>query len=235
MTRSGVWCALLGMVLAACEETRPPSAPAAPPQAAPRAVSATVTSDAGVTARSPADDGGTATPSCSSMPAVASKQWPDGGHPVWKAPEPGAWTDAIEHYAPKRAPGRPLGEAACAWAVFLNVVHIQVHPLYADGYLGSVENLREDDPRRPPRKTYVELEIAVDAHGSVARLGVVKSSTHRGLDAAALESVRLASPLPDPPRAIFSADGLAWFRWEFHADEVFACSTMNIRPQLYAE
>ena len=39
----------------------------------------------------------------------------------------------------------------------------------------------------------------------------------------------------DPARSVIrSADGNVYIHWEFHRDEVYACSTMNCRPFILA-
>jgi hypothetical protein len=42
--------------------------------------------------------------------------------------------------------------------------------------------------------------------------------------------VHRAQPFGPAPGAIVSADGNVYLHWEFHRDEVFACSTMHARP-----
>ena len=48
----------------------------------------------------------------------------------------------------------------------------------------------------------------------------------------ALDAVQRASPFGPAPSAIVSSDGNVYLHWEFHRDEVYACSTMNARPFL---
>ena len=48
----------------------------------------------------------------------------------------------------------------------------------------------------------------------------------------AVSVLRSAQPFGPAPGAIVSADGNVYLHWEFHRDEVFACSTMNARPFL---
>ncbi len=62
------------------------------------------------------------------------------------------------------------------------------------------------------------------------KLGVVKTSGVTAFDIAALDSVQRASPFGAAPSAIVSTDGQVYLHWEFHRDEVYACSTMNARP-----
>jgi outer membrane biosynthesis protein TonB len=63
-------------------------------------------------------------------------------------------------------------------------------------------------------------------------MGIVKTSGITAFDIAALDAVDRAQPFGPAPTAIISADGNVYLHWEFHRDEVFACSTMNARPFL---
>jgi hypothetical protein len=62
------------------------------------------------------------------------------------------------------------------------------------------------------------------------KLGIVKTSGITAFDIAALDSVHRAQPFGPAPGAIVSPDGNVYLHWEFHRDEVFACSTMHARP-----
>jgi hypothetical protein len=61
-------------------------------------------------------------------------------------------------------------------------------------------------------------------------MGVVKTSGITAFDIAALDSVDRAQPFGPAPNAIVSGDGNVYLHWEFHRDEVFACSTQGARP-----
>ena len=61
-------------------------------------------------------------------------------------------------------------------------------------------------------------------------MGIVKTSGITAFDIAALDAVDRAQPFGPAPSAIVSADGNVYLHWEFHRDEVFACSTMDARP-----
>ena len=68
--------------------------------------------------------------------------------------------------------------------------------------------------------------------GHVVKMGIVKTSGVTAFDIAALDSVQRASPFGPAPSAIVSPDGNVYLHWEFHRDEVYACSTMNARPYM---
>jgi TonB family protein len=76
------------------------------------------------------------------------------------------------------------------------------------------------------------LEIILTKDGHLHKMGIVKTSGITAFDVAALDSVNRAAPFGPAPTAIISPDGNVYLHWEFHRDEVFACSTMNARPFL---
>lgn len=118
------------------------------------------------------------------------------------------------------------------FASYLNAIHNRIHPLFADSFLGSLENLPKTHPLNSPR-LITSLEIVVSPkEGRIVKLGIVKTSGITAFDIAALDSVSRAQPFGPAPTAIVSADGNVYLHWEFHRDEVFACSTMHARPFL---
>jgi TonB family protein len=82
------------------------------------------------------------------------------------------------------------------------------------------------------RHIYTSLEIVLTKEGHLHKMGVVRTSGITAFDIAALDSVSRASPFGPAPSAIISPDGNVYLHWEFHRDEVYACSTMNARPFL---
>ena len=62
------------------------------------------------------------------------------------------------------------------------------------------------------------------------KMGIVKTSGITAFDIAALDAVDRAQPFGPAPGAIVSPDGNVYLHWEFHRDEVFACSTQGARP-----
>ncbi len=75
----------------------------------------------------------------------------------------------------------------------------------------------------PPRlKSVVVLAIAVDAGGGVKSVSVQRSNGHRELEQRAMQSVRLASPLPRPTRAVMRGVTAGYFEtWLFREDGRF--------------
>lgn len=61
-------------------------------------------------------------------------------------------------------------------------------------------------------------------------MGVVRLSGVTAFDVAALDAVDRAAPFGPAPDAIVSPDGNVYLHWEFHRNEIYACSTMGARP-----
>jgi hypothetical protein len=152
----------------------------------------------------------------------------------WTASNFERWRNAIENYVSSVKPGNQtaLNTAAVPFASYLNTIHNRIHPLFADSFLGSLDNLPKTHPLNSPR-LITRLEIVVSPkEGRIVKMGIVKTSGITAFDIAALDSVHRAQPFGPAPGAIVSPDGNVYLHWEFHRDEVFACSTMHARPFL---
>jgi hypothetical protein len=150
----------------------------------------------------------------------------------WTASNFERWRNAIENYVSSVKPGNQtaLNTAAVPFASYLNTIHNRIHPIFADSFLGSLDNLPRSHPMNDP-KIITRLEIVVSPkEGRIVKMGVVKTSGITAFDIAALDSVHRAQPFGPAPGAIVSPDGNVYLHWEFHRDEVFACSTMHARP-----
>jgi len=115
------------------------------------------------------------------------------------------------------------------FASYLNGMHNRIHPIFAESFLGSLDSLPPNHPMND-QHLITRLEIVLTREGRLKRMGVVKTSGITAFDIAALDAVDRAQPFGPAPSAIISADGNVYLHWEFHRDEVFACSTMNARP-----
>jgi TonB family protein len=150
---------------------------------------------------------------------------------AWTASNFERWRSAIENYVSSVKPGNQtaLNTAQKPFASYLNGMHNRIHPLFADNFLGSLESLPPTHPLND-KKLVTSLEIIVTRDGHLVKMGVVKTSGITAFDIAALDAVNRAQPFGTAPSAIISPDGNVYLHWEFHRDEVFACSTMNARP-----
>jgi TonB family protein len=149
----------------------------------------------------------------------------------WVASNFERWRSAIENYVSSVKPGNQtaLNTAAAPFATYLNGMHNRIHPIFADSFLGSLDALPKNNPLNDV-KLITRLEIVLTKDGHIVRMGIVKASGVTAFDVAALDSVQRASPYGPAPTAIVSPDGRVYLHWEFHRDEVYACSTMNARP-----
>jgi TonB family protein len=152
---------------------------------------------------------------------------------VWTASNFDRWRSAIENYVSSVKPGNQtaLNTAAVPFATYLNSMHNRIHPIFADGFLASLDNLPPTHVLNDQR-LITRLEIVLSRDGHIVRMGVIKTSGVTAFDIAALDSVQRASPFGPAPAAIVSTDGQVYLHWEFHRDEVYACSTMNARPYM---
>jgi TonB family protein len=150
----------------------------------------------------------------------------------WAASNFERWRTAIENYVSSVKPGNQtaLNTAAVPFASYLNGIHNRIHPIFADSFLGSLDNLPPSHPMND-RHLVTRLEIVLTREGHLRRMGVVSTSGVTAFDIAALDAVDRAQPFGPAPSAIISPDGNVYLHWEFHRDE-FACSTAGARPFL---
>ena len=153
----------------------------------------------------------------------------------WVASNFERWRSAIENYVSSVKPGNQtaLNTAAVPFATYLNGMHNRIHPIFADAFLESLDGLPANHPMND-QHLVTQLEIVLTKEGRLKRMGIVKTSGLTAFDVAALDSVDRAQPFGPAPNAIVSPDGNVYLHWEFHRDEVYACSTMNARPFILA-
>jgi hypothetical protein len=151
----------------------------------------------------------------------------------WKASPIDKWRASIENYVASVKAGNTtaLNTARVPFATFLNHIHNRLHPIFADDFLWSLDNLPKDHPLN--RKLATSLEVVVDGeHGRIVRMGITRTSGVTAFDIAALDSMERASGrgFGKPPPAILSPDGNVYLHWEFHRTPEIACTTGNARP-----
>jgi TonB family protein len=151
----------------------------------------------------------------------------------WSASNFEKWRTAIENYVSSVKPGNQtaLNTAAVPFATYLNSMHNRIHPIFADSFLASLDSLPNTHALNDLH-LITRLEIILTKEGRLVKMGIVKTSGNTAFDIAALDSVDRAQPFGPAPGAIISPDGKVYLHWEFHRDEVYACSTMNARPFL---
>jgi len=151
----------------------------------------------------------------------------------WVASNFERWRSAIENYVSSVKPGNQtaLNTASVPFASYLNGMHNRIHPIFADSFLGSLDALPANHPMND-QHLLTRLEIVITKDGHLKKMGIVKTSGITAFDIAALDAVDRAQPFGPAPSAIVSGDGNVYLQWEFHRDEVFACSTMGARPYI---
>jgi TonB family protein len=154
-------------------------------------------------------------------------------HGPWLSSDIAKWRSAVDGYVSLMQPGNqlPLNAARTPFATYLVAMHNRIHPLFAEWYLESLDDL----PRTPPypdNYPVTGVEIVLSADGHIKQMGVVKPSGVTVFDIAVLDSIDRAQPFGQAPSPILSADGNVYIHWDFHREEVFACSTINARPFL---
>jgi TonB family protein len=149
----------------------------------------------------------------------------------WIASSFERWRSAIENYVSSVKPGNQtsLNTAQVPFASYLNGMHNRIHPIFADSFLESLDGLPSNHPLND-QHLVTRLEIVLTKDGHLKKMGIVKTSGITAFDIAALDAVDRAQPFGPAPNAIVSPDGNVYLHWEFHRDEVYACSTMGARP-----
>jgi TonB family protein len=150
---------------------------------------------------------------------------------AWAASSFERWRSAIENYVSSVKPGNQtaLNTAGVPFASYLNGMHNRIHPIFADSFLDSLDSLPPNHPMND-KHIVTRLEIVLTKDGHLKKMGIVKTSGITAFDIAALDAVDRAQPFGPAPSAIVSGDGNVYLHWEFHRDEMYACSTMGARP-----
>jgi len=149
----------------------------------------------------------------------------------WIASNFERWRSAIENYVSSVKPGNQtaLNTAQVPFASYLNGMHNRIHPIFADSFLESLDGLPPNHPMND-QHLVTRLEIVLTKEGRLRKMGIVKTSGLTAFDIAALDAIDRAQPFGPAPGAIVSPDGNVYLHWEFHRDEVYACSTQGARP-----
>jgi hypothetical protein len=154
---------------------------------------------------------------------------------AWVPSDPDRWREATEGYvSPFTSSGqRTLRDHFVSLACYVTVVHNRIHPFFAEGFLSALSGLPYDDPLNE-MKLFARVDIIIGDGGQIVLMGIRQSSGRKEFDIGVLDSIDRAAPFGNPPEDIKSGDGNVYFTWEFHRDPVYACSTMNARPFLFA-
>jgi TonB family protein len=140
---------------------------------------------------------------------------------------------AIENYVPDVRPGNQtaLRSAASPFAVYLAQVHRRLHRLWAEGVLVDFA-LRSDDSPLNDVSLVVNLEIVINADGSIEKVGVLEGGSGSLVyDAAAVDVVYRSAPHPNPPREIRAGFGRTYIYGVFYRN-LRLCGSFNAVPNI---
>lgn len=124
----------------------------------------------------------------------------------------------------------PLGEGSWRpWAELLAAMHRQLHPLFAEQYLRSLESLPASSPLSD-RRLVVEVGIQlVPRTGEIRRIAVTRTSGVPEFDAGAVAAFERVRPPPFSEQ-LASADGYAYLAWQLRRDPDRACLLLQAQP-----
>jgi hypothetical protein len=139
---------------------------------------------------------------------------------------------AIQNYDPSVKPGNQtsLNAARVPFASYINKMHNAIHPIFADGFLGTLGKLDASDKLNDPKlSTHIEVVLNGET-GAVVAAGIVRGSGVTAFDVAAIRSIYSAGPFGKAPEIIVSPDGNVYVHWEFYRDPYFACTSKFAMP-----
>jgi TonB family protein len=125
---------------------------------------------------------------------------------------------ALENMIPEARFGTEteLNARASQYAQYLTHIHRNIHAMWADGFLVSLDL----DPLGPLNNPNLEavVELVIGANGEVTRVNLVDASGETMFDSEAIAVAYNISPLEPPPSAIVSGNGNAYIHWTFWRD-----------------
>ena len=102
---------------------------------------------------------------------------------------------------------------------YLALMHKEIHPLWAHGYLLRLDTIyRKPGSRLDNSNLEAVLEITLNSVGTVTDVRVVKSSGISDYDSAAIDVAWHSSPQIAPPHVMISKNGKSYVHWTFWRD-----------------
>ncbi|HET9624031.1 MAG TPA: hypothetical protein VFP84_21815 [Kofleriaceae bacterium] len=142
---------------------------------------------------------------------------------------------SLENFVPDVRTGNQtaLKTRAHPFAVYLARMHRQIHELWGFGFLEGLDSRGANDPLNNP-DLWVNLEVSVNADGTLHKVTIAKTSGKMEFDVAAVDAVISAGPYEAPPEAIHSVDGRTYLRWGFYRNWR-QCGTFNAEPYILTD
>ena len=97
----------------------------------------------------------------------------------------------------------------------------------------TLDDKAADYPLNNP-DLWTNLEVSVNADGTVHKVTIAKTSGKTEFDVAAIDTVLSSAPFEATPEAIRSVDGRIYLRWGFYRNWR-QCGTFNVEPYILTE
>ncbi|HEX3761429.1 MAG TPA: TonB family protein [Kofleriaceae bacterium] len=142
---------------------------------------------------------------------------------------------SLENFIPDVRPGNQtaLKTRAHPFALYVARMHRRIHELWGFGFLENLDGKGADYPLND-QNLWVNLELSVNADGTVHKVTIAKTSGKTEFDVAAVDTVISAGPYEPTPEAIRSVDGRIYLRWGFYRNWR-QCGTFNVEPYILTE
>ncbi len=139
---------------------------------------------------------------------------------------------SLENFVPDVRPGNQtaLKTRANPYAIYVARMHRRIHELWGFGFLEELDSRGANDPLNDPN-LWVNLEVSVNADGTLHKVTVAKTSGKTEFDVAAVDTVISSGPYEPTPEAIRSVDGRIYLRWGFYRNWR-QCGTFNVEPYI---
>jgi TonB family protein len=142
---------------------------------------------------------------------------------------------SLENFVPDIRTGNQtaLKTRAHPYAVYLARMHRRIHELWGFGFLEQLDTKGANYPLNDPN-LWVNLEISVNADGTLHKVTIAKTSGKTEFDVAAVDTVISSGPYEPTPEAIRSVDGRIYLRWGFYRNWR-QCGTFNVEPYILTD
>jgi len=142
---------------------------------------------------------------------------------------------SLENFVPDVRPGNQtaLKTRAHPFALYVARMHRRIHELWGFGFLEDLDGKPADHPLNNP-DLWTNLEVAVNADGTVHKVTIAKTSGKTEFDVAAVDTVLSAAPYEATPEAIRSVNGKVYLRWGFYRNWR-QCGTFNVEPYILTD
>jgi TonB family protein len=142
---------------------------------------------------------------------------------------------SLENFVPDVRPGNQtaLKTRAHPFALYVARMHRRIHELWGFGFLDDLDGKPADHPLNN-QELWTNLEVAVNADGSVHKVTIAKTSGKTEFDVAAVDTVLSAAPYEATPEAIRSVNGKVYLRWGFYRNWR-QCGTFNVEPYILTD